>query len=54
MRSQRPVEVENDFGNIKSNFGVRQFLLRRLENVNIEWGLYSIAHKIRKMAAVMR
>ena len=54
MRSQRPVEVENAFGNIKGNFGVRRFLLRGLEKVKIEWGLYSIAHNMRKMAAVMR
>jgi len=53
MRSQRPVEVENAFGNIKGNFGVRRFLLRGLEKVKIEWGLYSIAHNMRKMAAVM-
>jgi hypothetical protein len=52
MRSQRPVEVENAFGNIKGNFGVRRFLLRGLEKVTIEWGLYNIAHNMRKMAAV--
>ncbi len=52
MRSQRPVEVENAFGNIKGNFGVRRFLLRGLEKVKIEWGLYSIAHNMRKMAVV--
>lgn len=54
MRSQRPVEVENAFGNIKGNFGVRRFLLRGLEKVKIEWGLYSIAHNMRKMAVMMR
>jgi hypothetical protein len=53
MRSKRPVEVESVFGNIKSNFSVRRFLLRGLEKVNIEWGLYSIAHNMRKMAVVM-
>jgi transposase len=53
MRSRRPVEVENAFGNIKGNFGVRRFLLRGLEKVKIEWGLYSIAHNMRKMAVMM-
>ena len=53
MRSKRPIEVESVFGNIKGNFGVRRFLLRGLQKVTIEWGLYSIAHNMRKMAAVM-
>jgi transposase len=52
MRSKRPVEVESVFGDIKGNFGVRRFLLRGLEKVKIEWGLYSIGHNMRKMAAV--
>jgi len=52
MRSKRPEEVESVFGNIKGNFGVRRFLLRGLEKVKIEWGLYSIAHNMRKMAAL--
>ena len=51
MRSKRPVEVENAFGNIKGNFGVRRFLLRGIDKVKIEWGLYSIAHNMRKIAA---
>jgi len=50
MRSLRPVEVESVFGNIKGNFGIRRFLLRGLQKVNIEWGLISIAHNMRKMA----
>lgn len=52
MRSKRSVEVESVFGNIKGNFGVRRFLLRGLEKVQIEWGLYSIGHNMRKMVAV--
>lgn len=51
MRSKRPVEVESVFGDIKGNFGVRRFLLRGLEKVKIEWGLYSIGHNMRKMVA---
>jgi transposase len=49
MRSKRPIEVESAFGDIKGNFGVRRFLLRGLEKVKIEWGLYSIAHNMRKL-----
>jgi len=50
MRSKRPVEVESAFGDIKSNSDVRRFLLRGLEKVKIEWGLYAIGHNMRKMA----
>jgi len=53
MRSKRSVEVESVLGNIKSNFGVRRFLLKGLEKVGIEWGLYSIAHNMRKIAVIM-
>jgi transposase len=53
MRSKRPVEVESVFGDIKGNFGVRRFMLRGLEKVKIEWGLYSIAHNMRKITAAM-
>lgn len=51
MRSLRPVEVETVFGNIKSNFGVRRFMLKGKPKVKLEWGLYCIAHNMRKMGA---
>ena len=44
MRSQRPIEVESVFGDIKGNYGVRRFLPRGLDKVGIEWGLYSMGH----------
>jgi hypothetical protein len=50
LRSLRPIEVESVFGDIKGNFGVRRFLLRGLEKVKVEWGLYCIAHNMRKLA----
>lgn len=50
MRSLRPIEPESVFGDIKGNFGVRRFLLKGLKKVNIEWGLLSIAHNLRKLA----
>jgi hypothetical protein len=52
-RSFLLVEVESVFGDIKGNFGVRRVLLKGLERVKIEWGLHSIRHNMRKMAALM-
>ena len=49
-RSKRPVEVEPVFGMIKNNRKYRRFLLRGLEKTEIEAGLISIAHNMRKMA----
>ena len=50
LRAKRSVEVESVFGNIKGNFGLRRFTLRGLQKVKIEYGLWSIAHNMRKMA----
>ena len=50
LRSLRPIEVESVFGDIKSNYGVRRFLLRGLEKVGLEWGLCCIGHNMRKLA----
>lgn len=47
---QRNVDVESVFGRLKNNWGVRRFLLRGKEMVNIEWGILSIAHNIAKLA----
>ncbi len=49
-RSQRPVDVEAVFGIIKSNHNFRRFMLRGMDKVEIETGLLSLAHNIRKMA----
>ena len=49
-RSRRPVDVEAVFGNIKYNHGFKRFLLRGLEKTEIEAGLISLAHNLRKMA----
>jgi len=48
-RSRRPVDVEAVFGIIKNNHNFRRFLLRGLEKVEIEAGLVSLAHNLRKM-----
>lgn len=49
-RSQRPVDVEAVFGNIKQNKKFTRFLLRGLEKVSIEAGLIALAHNLAKMA----
>lgn len=49
LRKQRCIDVEPVFGMIKHNHQFRRFNLRSLEKVNIEWGLLSIAHNIRKL-----
>ena len=50
LRSQRGVDVESVFGQIKHNNQFRRFYTRGLKNVAIEWGILSIAHNIKKMA----
>lgn len=49
-RSQRPVDVEAVFGNIKQNKKFTRFLLRGKEKVCIEVGLLALAHNLAKMA----
>ena len=51
LRAARSIEVETVFGQIKHNMGFRRFHLRGLEKVKTEWGLVSIAHNLRKLAA---
>jgi transposase len=52
-RKKRPVDVEPVFGNIKQNKGFKRFLLRGLDNVNVEFGLVSIAHNFAKYANLL-
>ncbi len=49
-RGKRPIEPEAVFGMIKSNRNYRRFLLRGMEKVEIETGLLSLAHNLKKMA----
>jgi hypothetical protein len=51
LRAARSTEVETVFGHQKHNMGFRRFHLRGAEKVKTEWGLVSIAHNMRKMAA---
>jgi len=50
-RKQRPVDVEPVFAQIKSNHGFRRFLLKGLTKTEVEIGLLSIAHNLRKWKA---
>lgn len=48
-RSQRGVDVETPFGDIKHNMQHRRFLLRGLQKVEVEFNLLAVAHNIRKI-----
>lgn len=49
-RSNRPIEPEAVFGQIKYNKGFNRFKLRGIEGVNLEFGLIAIAMNIAKLA----
>lgn len=48
-RKNRSIDVEATFGILKQNHGMRRLSLRGMEKVEIEVGLYALAHNIRKM-----
>jgi transposase len=50
-RSQRPVDVEPVFGNLKHNKGFKRFNLRGMRKVEVETGLLAIAHNLKKRVA---
>lgn len=50
LRRQRNIDVEPVFGDIKYNQGYQRFRLRGLKKVNVEMGLLSMAHNIKKLA----
>ena len=47
-RKQRPADVEPVFDNIMQNKGFKRFMLRGKDKVEIEAGLISIAHNLKK------
>lgn len=49
MRSNRSVEVETAFGDVKYNMKHDRFILRERPKVYVEYGLLAIGHNIRKM-----
>ena len=52
LRAERSIEVEPVFGIIKQDMNFRRFHLRGQEKVKTEWGLVSIAHDMKKLAAL--
>ena len=50
LYNKRPHMAETPFGIIKSVMGVRQFLLRGLDNVKTEWTWVATAFNLRKLA----
>ena len=53
-RSNRPIEPEAVFGDIKFNHGFKRFRLKSNRKVKVEFGLVATAHNIRKLIAVKR
>ncbi|QKJ29936.1 IS1182 family transposase [Mucilaginibacter mali] len=50
-RKRRPADVEPVFANLKHNHGFRRFLLKGMSKTEVEIGLLSIAHNLRKWKA---
>jgi transposase len=50
-RKQRPVDVEPVFAHIKGNRGFKRFLLKGISKAEVEIGLLSIAHNLKKWKA---
>ena len=51
-RSNRPIEPEAVFGDIKFNHGFKRFRLKSNRKVKVEFGLVATAHNIRKLIAI--
>lgn len=51
-RSNRPIEPEAVFGDIKYNHGFKRFRLKSNAKVKVEFGLVATAHNIRKYIAL--
>jgi len=50
-RKRRPADVEPVFAQLKHNHGFRRFLLKGMSKTDVEIGLLSIAHNLRKWKA---
>ena len=50
-RSNRPIEPEAVFGDIKFNHGFKRFHMRGYKKVTVEFGLIALAHNLRKYIA---
>ncbi len=54
LYKKRKNTVEPVFGIIKQVLGFRQFLLRGLNKVNLEWQLVSCAYNLKRLAVLVR
>lgn len=54
LMRRRGYDVEPTIGDIKSNMGMRRFLLRGRKKVQTEMGLISLAHNIKKIKTTMK
>lgn len=52
-RSNRPIEPETVFENIKFNHGFRRFRLKSTRKVKVEFGFVALAHNFRKYSAIL-
>lgn len=52
-RSNRPIEPEAVFGDIKFNHGFKRFRLKSNRKVRVEFGLVALAHNLRKYSAIL-
>ena len=50
-RSNRPIEPEAVFGDIKFNHGFKRFHMKGYKKVTVEFGLIALAHNLRKYIA---
>lgn len=50
-RKKRTADVEPVFGQLKHNHGLRRFTLRGMKKVELEFGLFALAHNLRKKIA---
>ncbi|PKQ63065.1 transposase [Labilibaculum filiforme] len=53
-RSNRPIEPEAVFGQIKYNKGFNRFTMKGLDGINLEFGLLAIGFNLAKIARKMR
>lgn len=53
LYAQRGIENESVFGDLKWNQGFTRFQLRGASKVNVETGLHSIAHNLKKLALMI-
>lgn len=54
LRGRRNSEVEQTFGQLKSNKGFKRFLLRGVPKISIEVGLLALAHNFQKLSKYMK